>query len=367
MGGTPSIPFRLLFAALGVVWLALLVRNPASLVWFLLLAVAYSFIQRYRFLAVVHIQVEFSDILPLIQLGAHNFLTGTSPYVIYDLPPVLPLVYLPVTWLSYVPTIAAGLDMRYTNLIAELGIVLVFLSLVFPKRHLPEVNFAVGYAAFLFVLPTAMFWDSFTAHPIWWFWLLLSMRFLIAQKFFLAALALGVTLATAQLAIVILPVIALYLLRKAGVVRALLYFVVMAAVALLIIAPFAYRDPFKFINDTFLYYGDLKNYGRVLWKDDQRWQYILGFGGEAWRRGFPDALRYVQGALTVILAGVYAFLIPNTAANVLRAAAVNLGFFLLFSAVVWHYYYQAVFFLVLYYVAALSMQARAADQGVVTS
>lgn len=351
MGGTLSFPLRIVFGIFAALFLVLVIRNPASLFWFFLLAVAYSFLQRTRFLNAVEIRTEFSDILPLIEQAGKNFLAGNDPYIFYSLPLNLPLVYLPITWASYVPTLAAQIDIRFTNLAAEFGIVLIFLSLVYKWRHLPAANLAFGYAAFLLVLPTAMFWDSFTAHPIWWFWLLLSVRLLIARRFGLWAIAMGVTLATSQLALVVLPVFGIFVLRDIGLPRALLYFAILVGVALLIVAPFAYRNPFDFLNDTLLYYADLKNYGKILWEYDQRWQYILGFGGEAWRRGFPDALRWVQGALIVILAALYAFRFRNTTTNVLRVATVTLGFFLLFSAVVWQYYFQAVFYLLLFFVS----------------
>lgn len=366
MGGTPSVPVRLFFILLSVIFLLLLARNPSTLFWFFMLALVYSFVQRYRFFTTVPLQSEFSDIMPLIALGGKNFLSGHAPYVTYNVPPVLPLVYLPVTWLSYVPALAAGLDMRVTNLVAELGIVLVFLSLVYPARHRTAVNFAFGYAAFLIVLPTSMFWDAFTAHPIWWFWLLLALRLLIARKFVRWAIAMGVTAATSQLALVVLPLFGLYVLREKGV-RALLYFVILGGTALMIVAPFAYRNPFGFVNDTVFYFSDLKNYGALLWKQSQRWQYILGFGGEAWRRGFPDALRYVQGAGVLILAGIYALFYTNSSANLVRLMTVTLGLFLLFSAVVWHYYYQVVFYLLLFYVALVTVSANTENQIGVTT
>jgi hypothetical protein len=155
----------------------------------------------------------------------------------------------------------------------------------------------------------------------------------------------------------------LYLLREKGL-RALLYLVLAGATTLLIAAPFAYRNPLGFVNDTYFYFGDLKNYGNLLWQQSQRWQYILGFGGEAWRRGFPDLLRYVQGVIVLILAALYALRFSNSTVNLVRVLTVTLGLFLLFSAVVWHYYYQVVFYLLLFFVALLTVTARPEERGV---
>lgn len=365
IGGTPSVPLRIVFGVLGLIFVGLLLRAP-SLLWVFLLALLYSFIQRARFLNAVAIQTEFSDILPTIALAVKNFLAGHPVYVTYYLPSPFPLVYLPVTWLSYVPPIVLGLDMRLTNLVLELGIALVFLSLVYPARHLPAVNLALGYAAFLFVLPTAMFWDSFSSHPIWWFWVVVGIRFLIARRYILWAIAMGVTLASSQLALVVLPVMGLYVLREIGWARAILCFLIIGGVTVAIVLPFFLPDPQQFVRDTILWFSDLKNYGLVVWNQDHRWQYVLGFGGEAWRRGFADSLRYVQAAIVLVFAAIYLLRFPNAILNVLRVIAVTLGFFLLFSAVVWHYYYQAMFYLLLFYVALLTIQTRPQADGAIS-
>lgn len=358
LGGTPSLAIRGVLGIFLIAALVLFVRNPKTLLWFFLLALAYSFLQRARFLNAVALNPEFADMLPVIIAGGNNFLAGNAPYVIYKMPWDLPLVYFPMTWLLYLPALVLNFDLRFINLAAQVGIVLIFLSLVWRAREIPAVNFALGYAAFLLVLPTAMFWDAFTAHQIWWFWLLLAVRVLIARNFFWWAIVMGITLATSQLAVTVIPIFALYVLRAVGWKRALLHFAVLVGTTLLLLAPFVFQNPANFVKYTMLYYSDLAIYAQPWWERSRRWLYILGFGAEAWQRGWQDNLKFVQGALLVGFAALYTFRYQNMVVNALRVAIASLGFFLLFSAVVWQYYYQAVFYLLLFLVALLAIGAR---------
>lgn len=357
MGGVPSAPVRLLFLGFGIVFLALFWRNPQSLLWFFVLAIGYSVAQRIRFFNIVPVRPEFSDILPLLLMAGKNFLAGQPVYVVYSMPWKLPMAYLPVTWLSYVPAIAAGIDVRWTNLLYELGIAVIFLSLVYPMRREPAVNVPLAFGALIFLAPTAIYWDAFTAHQAWWFWLALAVRLLLARRWVWFSAAAGVSLAASQLMLVVLPVFLVYLARAVTVRRAAFYAAALGAVALAILLPFAWRNPAGFVNDSVFFYTNLENYGRVMWDANRRVLNVVGFGGEAWLWGAQNSLKYIQGATIFFMAALYGLLFCNSAANALRVGAVTLGLFLLVSPIIWEYYYQALLWLLLFYVAARAVQS----------
>lgn len=363
MGGTPSRPVQLVFAALALVWLFLLIRNPPSLMPFFFLGLAYSFIQRFRFLNAVANDPEHADMLPVIQAGAQNFLAGNHPYIIYKLPWDVPLPYWPVTWLSYLPAVAAKLDVRLINILAEVGIVLLFLSAIYAARNAPEINLPLGFATFVLVLPTSMFWDSFTSHQIWWFWLIVSVRLLMSQRFAGWSAATGIGLAASQLGLTVLPTMGFYVWRKLGLPRAILYMGGALLVAAAIILPFWITNPSGFWNNTIAYYADPLSASVLAWNGDKRWLYILGFAGEAWTFGVQNYLRYLQAIILLVLAGVFALRYRNSVVNVVRFCVASVGFFLLFSHIIWMYYYEALLLLLMFYMAALALDAREAGRG----
>ncbi len=111
------------------------------------------------------------DMLPLIQQALDNLLRGHSPYTTYSMPWELPLTYFPLTWLAYLPATVVGLDIRWTNVVAECAILLAGLHVL---RHTPRECRRFGYDV-LFVLwawiilsPSVIYWDMVTSAPIGW-------------------------------------------------------------------------------------------------------------------------------------------------------------------------------------------------------
>jgi hypothetical protein len=63
-----------------------------------------------------------ADMLPLTNSALTSFVAGHAPYAYYNLPDPLPLTYLPLTWLAHAPPFLASVDIRCTNIAAELAI-----------------------------------------------------------------------------------------------------------------------------------------------------------------------------------------------------------------------------------------------------
>lgn len=356
LGGRPSLPILILFGVFFVFYVGITIWNPRSLLWFFALALAYASIMRLRFIHALPVFSGLSDMLPLVVKASGRFLAGQQPYAeTYSMPHILPLTYLPATWLSYVPAVALGLDVRIINLLCTAGSVILLLSLVVPLRHRPETNVAIGYAALLLLLPTSMLYDSFTTHQIAWFWILLTLRLLLARRLFLAGLAAGVLLAASQVALVAVPVLVFYVWRAFGFKQLLLASLATLGVVALFIAPFALWNPRAFFNAVFVFFGDLSGMSTTQWNKDHHWLFVLGFTAEAWRLGWQDNLKYIQAFLVLALAGVFALKYRATAVNLFRFVILSFGFFLLFSAVVALHYHLIWLWIVAFYLAIFSI------------
>lgn len=174
-----------------------------SMRWVLLVAVAAGILVRLVGMAYVPIDPARDDMLPLVVAALDNFIAGQSPYTLYHMPWELPLTYLPITWLAYGPTYLINLDIRLTNLLAELGVGGLLAWRAFHIRHKRQDVIARKGAktqrpdkysescrtsapiqhsfvpdglllwAWFFVQPTAINWTLATTIPI--FWLLLCM------------------------------------------------------------------------------------------------------------------------------------------------------------------------------------------------
>lgn len=64
----------------------------------------------------VPIDARRADMIPLVGVAVARFLEGHDPYVLYGMPWPLPLTYMPLTWLAYVPAVLTGIDLRGLNL-----------------------------------------------------------------------------------------------------------------------------------------------------------------------------------------------------------------------------------------------------------
>ncbi|HZG66773.1 MAG TPA: hypothetical protein VEZ12_08520, partial [Herpetosiphonaceae bacterium] len=142
------------------------------------------------------------DMLPLVQQALDNLLRGRSPYTTYSMPWELPLTYLPLTWLAYLPATLLGLDMRWTNVVAECAILLAGLHVL---RHAPrerrrfshDVLFVLW--AWIFLSPSVIYWDMVTSAPFGWAAIAWVLAFVRTRHHRAAVVALGLAVATTPL------------------------------------------------------------------------------------------------------------------------------------------------------------------------
>ncbi|RRR77234.1 MAG: hypothetical protein EI684_01745 [Candidatus Viridilinea halotolerans] len=123
-----------LWFVVGACLLGLFVVRPLDPRHTLSLAVVMGLVTRLFCIQQIVLDPRQSDMLPLVQLALQNLTAGQSPYAIYTMPWELPLTYMPLTWLAYLPTYLLGLDLRLTNLVAELVVLGAIVVLLSTKR-----------------------------------------------------------------------------------------------------------------------------------------------------------------------------------------------------------------------------------------
>lgn len=346
----PTLSALVLLAGVALALLAALVlRMPPGAV--ALLALVAGAGVRLASYAQVPIEPEQGDMLPLVQGALANLLAGNSPYTMYAMPWEVPLTYPPATWLAYLPPYLAGLDIRLTNLAAEVGIgaALVWLAVVGTAPQAGSMRGALAAVwrseetllvwAWVFVQPGIINWSLSTTAPVWWALVALALVLVLAGRCWLAALALGVGAAASSLAALVVPFVLLAWLRRYGARQTALLALVAGGVAAALILPFLLWAPQQFVFGVLQWFNNNDIYPRLRWEMDHTWARQTGFSGIFWRRGLEGLLKPIQAGL---LAGLLAlFWWWGAQARQLAPLVCAAGLlFMVFNPVLWPYLYH---------------------------
>jgi hypothetical protein len=323
-------------AAGGVALLTCLVlqAKPRVVVWVCVIAGLALRIVSFRH---VPIDPADGDQLPIVQGAIDHFLRGEDPYVMYHFPWELPLVYLPGTWLWYVPAQAAGIDLRVVNLLFELGTG----AIVWRVSRRAGTPVALLLWAWTFVDATFVQWSLHVTHYQLWFFTLAAAALCDRGRHAAGALCLGAALAASPLAIVIAPFIGLLWIRQRGFVRALGYGMAGLACTAAVVAPFAVWDLDGLLLGVFRWHNENDRLESELVKLVSGEGAQVGFTSLFYRAGAIGILKPLQ-VVVLAAACVYTWLAPRT----MRAAAcVAAGAMLLFMMINpmihLHYYWLA--------------------------
>jgi hypothetical protein len=353
-GGWTPERLLLLIGGVGV----LLALNRASAGWIAVVALVLGLIIRGIHMENIPIQPENGDMLPLVQRAIDNLLDGESPYRLYHMPWDVPLTYLPVTWLAYLPTYLLDIDLRWTNIAAELGIATTLAWLSAQRstwqiawRHEP----ALFLWAWLFLQPSVIHWDSGNTAPISWLLLAVTLALVLAERERAGALMLGLTAAGTPLVSVFGVFIGLHWLRRYGLQQALRLLGLSAMVAGVLILPFFLWAPRDFMLGTYQWFNLIDGWPRQKWHetDPHIWSVITGFSGEFWSRGTQAWLKPIQAVIVGGIAVVYWWRGAQASALNGHATAAYLGF-ILFNPVLWPYLYNPALVTSLVGIAALT-------------
>lgn len=355
-GWPTTLGLGAIFAALG----GLTLLRPAR---FLAATIGAGLALRVLGILAIPLTMRLGDMLPLISMATTRLLHGQNPYISYRMPWELPLTYWPLTVLSYLPTAAAGLDLRWTNLLFGPGVGALLLWA--GGRRGPG---AAGYAfGLLYLAPTSLQWDLSTAAPPYWAWLGLAFAAtvaadrrrvrddtatvdlngppmqhtpILAGDWGVGAAA-GLALAAAPLAWPFLPFLGLHWLTL-GWRRALRRSLGAAGVAGLLVGPFLLGDATGFWNGAVAWFNDLDRLPLLKWQTDQSWRFEIGLAGPFWTAGAQNWLKPLQIVLMggLLLAAAVQRLRPlTTPAAALRWGAAAYLLFMVVNPVIWPYLY----------------------------
>lgn len=335
-GGYNAARLLLLFGGAAV--LLLLNRAPAVAI----VGVAFVLGTALRAIHMRYIPIEpvNGDMLPLVREAAENFVAGRSPYRVYQMPWQVPLTYLPLTWLAYMPAYLAGVDLRWTNILAELAVLAALIWLAMRRGGWRDSP-ALLLWSWMYLQPSVIHWDTGNTAPITWALLAVTFACVLGNHPRAGAAALGLTAAGTPLAVVFGPFIALHWLRERGMAYLLALLAGAAVLAIAIVLPFLLWSPEPFIFGVYRWFNDVNQWPRTKWleTDPPIWSIITGFSGEFWSRGAERWLKPIQGAIVFAAALLYWLRRAPAYRLCTHAAAAYLGF-MVFNPVLWPYLYN---------------------------
>lgn len=325
-------------------------------------AVAFALGIAIRFPHIKYIPLEPArgDMLPLVQQALANLLRGQSPYTTYSMPWELPLTYFPLTWLAYLPAHLLGLDIRWTNVVAEVAILLAALHI---ERHIPSErrrfapNTLLILWAWIFLSPTVIAWDMVTSAPIGWVAIAWVLALVQTRRHGAAIVVLGLASATTPLVAVVIPLVALCWWREDGLVPALRRSLLALGLGGILLLPWFVWAPGPFLDGTVRWFNDLNRFPREKWRTQHTWAEITGFSGYFWEWRIEQWLKPIQ---LLCIAGVSALFAWRGARRSELAAHTVAAYvlFTLFNPVLWPYLYNPALVAAMLAVAGAELPAR---------
>jgi hypothetical protein len=294
------------------------------------------------------------DMIPLAHQAAGRLLRGESPYGEYLLPWRVPLTYLPITWLAYVPSRQLGFHPRWVGAAAEL-VVLGAVTLVAaggrPWRA-ALYHPALPFAAAVYLLPTSIEWARIATAPVGWAALACALGAVV-----LAARAdavfWGLAAAATPLTAVFLPFVGLAWWRALGLRGLLAKAALMLAVLGAVILPFYLWAPKPFLYGTVRWFNDLDLFPRLKWRAGGDWVNHAGLSGLFWLSGLERWLKPLQALLVAFVALLYGRRGARRQELPAFGAAAFLAF-MVFNPVIWPYFHQPALVAALLALAAMS-------------
>lgn len=301
----------------------------------------------------VPIDARRADMIPLVGAAVARLMSGHDPYVLYGMPWPLPLTYLPLTWLAYVPAVLAGIDLRWTSAVCELGL----FALLWRRAGRSGRPFLLLYAAW-FASTVMPFTDAITAMPVQ-SCALAAAAALVATRSKAGPAALGAAAATTPLTGALLPLVAIAWWREGGWRLAAKRMAIAALVFAVLVVPWIVGNPRGFWVGPVRWFNNIDGFPRRTWNQSHAWAWVPGLTGVFWTAGLERLLRPVQIALVggVALAVARASRGGRSidAVGWLQAALATMVAFVAVNVIVWPYHYEPA--------AVLALAAMAVECG----
>lgn len=293
----------------GLVLAAAVVRPPPVRTLVLIAVIAGSLL-RITTMPVLRIDPRDGDQLPLVLRAIENLLAGRSPYALFYFPWPLPLVYLPVSWLVYLPTYLLHLDIRLTNLALELlvGAALCWSPRSDGRKGAWDQSRGGELGALLwsvcFLSPWMLMWSLHNTHPVFWAVLAGLLACLRAQRLGWTVAFVGLSLAASPLGVIVAAFVFAHWLRSRALLPAGLVIGAAGLVGAALMLPFWLWDPQGFLFGVLRWHNDSHRHIYELVKLEHVHPEI-GFVVLFWKLGQLGALKIVQAVLVAALLGLY--------------------------------------------------------------
>ncbi|MBF0527218.1 MAG: hypothetical protein HQK56_19225 [Deltaproteobacteria bacterium] len=287
-----------------------------------------------------------SDMLYLIKKAIGGFLAFNNPYKFHVMDQIptstyqLPLTYLPLKWLAFMPAYLMNVDLRITTIIADVGIFILIAMLV--NKLMTDDHFkwiGLGFSALYFL--SGYFSVRIDAEiSVFSSLLALTVLLLMLNKTGAFSIFLGLCLATNQLTILVIPFFFIHFVFRDGVNSAIKVFLTTMAVALVLIIPFVITSPQGFKVGLWDKWEQLTayNYG---WAS--AWIKNINFSVLFYKYHWQGYLKFIQFGLCLavfsffIIGKFYRKLTP-----VIIFSSMTIFIFLIFNIIVWTYLFQPV-------------------------
>ncbi|MBU6360717.1 MAG: hypothetical protein KGS46_11925, partial [Chloroflexi bacterium] len=257
---------------------------------------------------------------------------------LYSMPWELPLTYLPITWLAYLPAFVAKSDIRLTNLIADLCIGATLYFLPDPQKQRKSLML---WWAFIFFIPIFSEYAQNATSQIFWLLLAFVLLALAHRHNGWAAIFLGLGLAASPFVAIAAIFIGLYWLKHYKWQQVAAWGSMICIITLGIVLPFIIVSPNEFFFGVFQWFNDTTLYSQQVWR--------VGYLGTQpsisvifWNLNLQNWLKIVQIGLLSALSLIYWRQRATLKALPTFITAAFL-LFVAFNTVVWTYYYFVAF------------------------
>lgn len=295
------------------------------------------------------------DMLPLVVSACEAFLAGENPYRLYamQIGSEIPLTYPPLLWLAYLPTVAAGVDPRWTNWFCD---AVIATAIAWPllvggraraeahaqpdtesQRGVPVSAAALVLVA-AYVFSPDVHWNGVYAEShVDWAILAVLARALSMPNTRRATLGVlfGVALLTRPFNVIILPLLIVFLLRQDGLRSAARTLTISGAIAALGYLPFVLADPEMFYFGTVHW---LLDFG----PEHARWfREMIGLTGWLYEHDYEHMMPAAQ--LVVVTAGTCACMLwANSSRRFVAIVMMTYAGFVAFNSLIWMSFWISV-------------------------
>jgi hypothetical protein len=219
--------------------LVLLVRVPQTFTPILAVALTWGIVLRIMVLREIPYDPQAADMLSAIEHGCQSLLHGVNPYrETYYLAAnhSFPLVYFPLLWLPYLPFKAMAIDIRWFNLLAQVGL-FAFVWMLLGRGNRSAIRSAM--LVLLALLPDMIV--SFFYRQMSHYWFLGAVfLWLVARKRWNLALLAAVGLALMRVtSLTVLWIYLIYVWKQKGMRFAVLQGIGAAAMMVAVFLPFS--------------------------------------------------------------------------------------------------------------------------------